>query len=253
MLVVVSPAKKLDMSPEVEKIKTSKPLFSDDTDRLVKAASQLSEENLQSLMKISPALARLNKERFNNFGNQERKPAAFAFAGDTYTGFDAKSLDEDALRWAQDHMRILSGLYGLLRPLDEIEPYRLEMGSRLKVENTSDLYAYWGSRLSNEINLQAKSTESTLLLNCASQEYFKAVDKKSLELEVITPQFFELTSKGPKQISFYAKKARGAMARYVVENRIATIEDLIQFNLAGYSYNSKESSPFSPVFFRKND
>ena len=253
MLVVVSPAKKLDMSPEVEKIKTSKPLFSDDTDRLVKAASQLSAENLQSLMKISPALARLNQERFNNFGNQERKPAAFAFAGDTYTGFDAKSLDEDALRWAQDHMRILSGLYGLLRPLDEIEPYRLEMGSRLKVENTSDLYAYWGSRLSNEINLQAKSTKSTLLLNCASQEYFKAVDNKSLELEVITPQFFELTSKGPKQISFYAKKARGAMARYVVENRIATIEDLIQFNLAGYSYNPKESSRFSPVFFRKND
>ena len=253
MLVVVSPAKKLDMSPEVEKIKTSKPLFSDDTDRLVKATSQLSAENLQSLMKISPALARLNKERFNNFGNQERKPAAFAFAGDTYTGFDAKSLDEDALRWAQDHMRILSGLYGLLRPLDEIEPYRLEMGSRLKVENTSDLYAYWGSRLSNEINLQAKSTKSALLLNCASQEYFKAVDNKSLELEVITPQFFELTSKGPKQISFYAKKARGAMARYVVENRIATIEDLIQFNLAGYSYNSKESSRFAPAFFRKND
>ena len=150
-------------------------------------------------------------------------------------------------------MRILSGLYGLLRPLDEIEPYRLEMGSRLKVENTSDLYAYWGSRLSNEINLQAKSTESTLLLNCASQEYFKAVDNKSLELEVITPQFFELTSKGPKQISFYAKKARGAMARYVVENRITNIEDLIQFDLAGYSYNPKESSRLSPVFFRKND
>ena len=253
MLVVVSPAKKLDMNPEVEKIKTSKPLFADDTDRLVKAASQLSEENLQSLMKISPALARLNKERFNNFGNQERKPAVFAFAGDTYTGFDAKSLDEDALRWAQDHMRILSGLYGLLRPLDEIEPYRLEMGSRLKVENTSDLYAYWGNRLSNEINLQAKSTKSTLLLNCASQEYFKAVDKKSLELEVITPQFFELTPKGPKQISFYAKKARGAMARYVMENRIAKIEDLIQFSLAGYSYNPKESSPFSPVFFRENN
>ena len=253
MLVVVSPAKKLDMSPKVEKVQTSKPVFSDDIDRLVKAASRLSEKNLQSLMKISPALARLNKERFNSFGSQERKPAAFAFAGDTYTGFDAKSLDEDALRWAQDHMRILSGLYGLLRPLDEIEPYRLEMGSRLKVEETSDLYAYWGNRLSNEINLQAKSTKSAWLLNCASQEYFKAVDNKSLELGVITPQFFELTSKGPKQISFYAKKARGAMARYVVENRIDKVEDLIQFDLAGYSYNAKESSQFSPVFFRKND
>ena len=253
MLVVVSPAKKLDMSPKVEKVKTSEPVFSDDIDRLVKAASQLSEKKLQSLMKISPALARLNKERFSNFGSQERKPAAFAFAGDTYTGFDAKSLDEDALRWAQDHMRILSGLYGLLRPLDEIEPYRLEMGSRLKVKDTSDLYAYWGNRLSNEINLQAKSTKSTLLLNCASQEYFKALDSKSLELEVVTPQFFELTSKGPKQISFYAKKARGAMARYVVENRINKIEDLIQFDLAGYNYYPKDSSRCSPVFFRKND
>ena len=187
MLVVVSPAKKLDMSPKVEKIKTSKPLFSDDTERLVKAASQLSEENLQSLMKISPALARLNKERFNNFGNQERKPAAFAFAGDTYAGFDAQSLDEDALRWAQNHMRILSGLYGLLRPLDEIEPYRLEMGSRLKVDETSNLYTYWGNRLANELNNQAKNTNSSVLLNCASQEYFKAVDKSSLELEIVTP------------------------------------------------------------------
>lgn len=253
MLVVVSPAKKLDMSSNAEKVKTSEPMFSDDINRLVKAAGQLSEENLQALMKISPSLARLNKERFNKFGSQERKAAAFAFAGDTYTGFDAKSLDEDALRWAQDHMRILSGLYGLLRPLDEIEPYRLEMGSRLKVKNTADLYAYWGNRLAIELNFQAKSTNSLILINCASQEYFKAVDSKSLELEVITPQFFELTSKGPKQISFYAKKARGAMARYVVENRIDKVEDLIQFDLAGYSYNPKESSRSSPVFFRKND
>ena len=134
MLVVVSPAKKLDMSPNGANVKTSEPVFSEDIDKLVKAAGQLSEEGLRALMKISPALARLNKERFNNFGSQDRKPAAFAFAGDTYAGFDANSLDEDALRWAQEHMRILSGLYGLLRPLDEIEPYRLEMGSRLKVE-----------------------------------------------------------------------------------------------------------------------
>ena len=150
MLVVVSPAKKLDMSPNGAKVKTSEPVFSEDIDKLVKAAGQLSEEGLRALMKISPALARLNKERFNNFGSQNRKPAAFAFAGDTYAGFDANSLDEDALRWAQEHMRILSGLYGLLRPLDEIEPYRLEMGSRLKVEETSDLYTYWGNRLANE-------------------------------------------------------------------------------------------------------
>ena len=252
MLVVVSPAKKLDMSPNGAKVKTSEPVFSEDIDKLVKAAGQLSEEGLRALMKISPALARLNKERFNNFGSQDRKPAAFAFAGDTYAGFDANSLDEDALRWAQEHMRILSGLYGLLRPLDEIEPYRLEMGSRLKVEETSDLYTYWGNRLANELNNKAKSTNSSILLNCASQEYFKAVDCKSLELEVITPQFFELTPNGPKQISFYAKKARGAMARYVVENRIDKAEDLIDFDLAGYSFQKNGSSRFSPAFFRKN-
>jgi hypothetical protein len=127
------------------------------------------------------------------------------------------------------------------------------MGSRLKVEDTADLYAYWGNRLAIKLNLQAKSTNSLILINCASQEYFKAVDRKSLELEVITPQFLELTSKGPKQIGFYAKKARGAMARYVVENRIDKVEDLIQFDLAGYSYNPKESSRSSPVFFRKNN
>jgi hypothetical protein len=126
------------------------------------------------------------------------------------------------------------------------------MGSRLKVEETSDLYTYWGNRLANELNNQAKSTNSSILLNCASQEYFKAVDCKSLELEVITPQFFELTPNGPKQISFYAKKARGAMARYVVENRIDKVEDLIDFDLAGYSFQKNGSSRFSPAFFRKN-
>ncbi len=250
MLVVVSPAKKLDMSLEVEKVKTSKPVFSNDIDRLVKAANQLSEEGLQSLMKISPALARLNKERFNNFGSQERKPAAFAFAGDTYTGFDAKSLDEDALRWAQDHMRILSGLYGLLRPLDEIEPYRLEMGSRLKVENTSDLYAYWGNRLSNELNRQAKSTKCTLLLNCASQEYFSSVAADILNTKIITPTFYENTENGIKIISFYAKKARGAMARYIMENRISDPNSLLEFDLGGYKYQPEKSTLEAPVFVR---
>ena len=252
MLVVISPAKKLNMQPS-EDIVPTKPIFGDEANELADVMQNLSLDKLQSLMAISENLAKLNADRFAHFGSQDKKPAALAFAGDTYLGLEAASLEPDEMAWAQNHLRVLSGLYGVLRPLDAIEPYRLEMGSRLKVENTSDLYAYWGSRLSNEINLQAKSTKSTLLLNCASQEYFKAVDNKSLELEVITPQFFELTSKGPKQISFYAKKARGAMARYVVENRIATIEDLIQFNLAGYSYNSKESSRFSPVFFRKND
>ena len=250
MLVVVSPAKKLDMSPKAEKLETSEPIFSDDVHKLAKVAANLSEKNLQDLMKISPSLARLNKERFNAFGSQERKPAAFAFAGDTYAGFDAQSLDEDALRWAQSHMRILSGLYGLLRPLDEIEPYRLEMGSRLKVDETSDLYTYWGNRLANELNNQAKNTNSSVLLNCASQEYFKAVDKSSLELEIVTPQFYELTSKGPKQVSFYAKKARGLMARWIIENKITDSKDLKKFNVDGYYYSAKDSSESEPVFLR---
>ena len=249
MLVVVSPAKKLDMDP-VAGVQPTQPVFPERTRELVAEAAKLTSGELEKLMKISPNLAKLNQQRFSDFGSQDRKPAAFAFAGDTFQGLEAATLDADALRWAQDHLRILSGLYGILRPLDEIEPYRLEMGSRLKTEHGKNLYEYWGSALALELSAQAKTTHSTAVVNCASQEYFQAVDTRSLSVPVISPVFMEDTEKGPKIISFYAKRARGAMARFVVSNRIATPAALFDFDAGGYRYEPNLSSENKPVFLR---
>ena len=157
------------------------------------------------------------------------------------------------MRWAQDHLRILSGLYGLLRPLDEIEPYRLEMGSRLKVGRKSSLYEYWGDRIATELNQDAEATGSEILVNCASQEYFGAVDLRKLSLRVVTPQFYEEHEKGPRIVSFYAKRARGSMARYIVENRIKTVDAVCDFTVGGYAYQPEMSSPEKPVFLRASD
>lgn len=249
MLVVVSPAKKLDMDP-VAGVQPTQPVFPERTRELVAEAAKLTSVELEKLMKISPNLAKLNQQRFSDFGSQDRKPAAFAFAGDTFQGLEAATLDADALRWAQDHLRILSGLYGILRPLDEIEPYRLEMGSRLKTEHGKNLYEYWGSALALELSAQAKTTQSKAVVNCASQEYFQAVDAQALSVPVISPVFMESTEKGPKIISFYAKRARGAMARFVVSNRIATPAALCDFDAGGYRYEPNLSSENKPVFLR---
>ena len=249
MLVVVSPAKKLDMDP-VAGVQPTQPMFPERTRELVTEAAKLTSGELEKLMKISPNLAKLNQQRFSDFGSQDRKPAAFAFAGDTFQGLEVATLDADALRWAQEHLRILSGLYGVLRPLDEIEPYRLEMGSRLKTEHGKNLYEYWGSELALELSTQAKTTKSTAVINCASQEYFQAVDTRSLSVPVISPVFMENTEKGPKIISFYAKRARGAMARFVVSNRIATPAALCDFDAGGYRYEPDLSSENKPVFLR---
>ena len=249
MLVVVSPAKKLDMDP-VAGVQPTQPVFPERTRELVAEAAKLTSGELEKLMKISPNLAKLNQQRFSDFGSQDRKPAAFAFAGDTFQGLEAATLDADAQRWAQDHLRILSGLYGILRPLDEIEPYRLEMGSRLKTEHGKNLYEYWGSALALELSAQAKTTQSKAVVNCASQEYFQAVDAQALSVPVISPVFMESTEKGPKIISFYAKRARGAMARFVVSNRIATPAALFDFDAGGYRYEPNLSSENKPVFLR---
>lgn len=249
MLVVVSPAKKLDMDP-VAGVQPTQPVFRERTRELVTEAAKLTSGELEKLMKISPNLAKLNHQRFYDFGSQDRKPAAFAFAGDTFQGFEVATLDGDALRWAQEHLRILSGLYGVLRPLDEIEPYRLEMGSRLKTEHGKNLYEYWGSALALELSAQAKTTHSTAVVNCASQEYFQAVDTQALSVPVISPVFMENTKKGPKIISFYAKRARGAMARFVVSNRISNLASLYDFDAGGYRYEANLSSENKPVFLR---
>ena len=250
MLCVISPAKKLDMSP-VDVPTVTHPAFPDETASLVKTARRLTLGDLQKLMSISPDLARLNRDRFRDFDAAAEKPAIHSFAGDTYQGLEAASLDEDELRYAQDHLRILSGLYGLLRPLDVIKPYRLEMGSRLKTRRGASLYAFWGDRLSTHLNALAREQETDVLLNCASQEYFGAVDPAALKVQVVTPTFLEDKPGGPKIVSFFAKRARGAMARFVIQNRLRRPEDLSQFDLGGYRYDAGRSSPENPVFLRE--
>ncbi|WP_417523282.1 peroxide stress protein YaaA [Marinovum sp.] len=250
MLVVISPAKRLDWS-EVA-VETTEPAMQDEALRLVKTARNLTLGDLKGLMGLSDDLARLNRDRFKSFEAapvpEATRPAIFGFAGDTYQGLEARSLDEDELRYAQDHLRVLSGLYGVLRPLDAIQPYRLEMGSRLKTRRGSNLYHYWGDRIAKALNAQGEATGSEVLVNCASQEYFGAVDLKALKLQVITPQFYDMKNGQPKIISFFAKKARGSMARYLVQNRLRRPEDLLGFDLGGYRYSAELSAPDKPAF-----
>lgn len=253
MLVVVSPAKRLDWS-ERPGVAITEPRFPEETMRLVRAARRLSTPKLKALMALSDDLAVLNRRRFAAFAeapeDEAVRPALFAFAGDTYQGFDAASLDGDALRHAQDHLRILSGLYGLLRPMDAIQPYRLEMGSRLATRRGKDLYAFWGDRIARALAEDARAVGAEVLLNCASQEYFGAVDARALGMPVVTPVFLEARADGPKIVSFFAKRARGAMARFVMERRIRRPEDLRAFDTGGYGWRADLSNLDRPVFLR---
>lgn len=252
MLVVISPAKSLDMNPV--DMPTTAPDLQDDAVRLSKTAKNLTLKELKGLMGISDDLARLNRDRFKAFAAEPdadaTKPAALAFNGDTYQGLEAKSLTEDDLAWAQDHLRILSGLYGLLRPLDAIQPYRLEMGSRLKTRRGKTLYDYWGDTISKALNKQAEIVGTDTLINCASQEYFGAADRKALKLRVITPVFMEVKEDKPRIVSFFAKRARGAMARFVVENRVTKADGIKEFTSGGYAFEPDLSEGDKWVFVR---
>jgi cytoplasmic iron level regulating protein YaaA (DUF328/UPF0246 family) len=251
MLTVISPAKRLDWSPR--DVAMTEPAFQDDADALAKVARRLSVAKLMKLMGISRDRAALNADRFARFGEDrtDRRPAALAFAGDTYAGLEAATLSDDALRYGQDHLRILSGLYGLLRPLDAIEAYRLEMGSRLKTAKGASLYDWWGARLAETLNEEAKALGTDTLVNCASIEYFSAVDANALEMQIITPVFLEDKAGGPKIVSFFAKKARGAMARYIVENRLTDPDQLQAFDTGGYAFEPSLSEPDKPAFLRR--
>ena len=252
MLVVVSPAKSLDMDPV--DVTATAPDFQEDAVRLSKTAKNLTLKELKGLMSISDDLARLNRDRFKAFAAEPEpeatKPAALAFNGDTYQGLEAKSLSAEDLTWAQDHLRILSGLYGLLRPLDAIQPYRLEMGSRLKTRRGKTLYDYWGDTIAKALNAQAAAVGADTLINCASQEYFGAADRKALKLRVITPTFMEVKDDKPRIVSFFAKRARGAMARYIVENRVTSPDGIKDFTSGGYAYEPDLSEGDKWVFLR---
>lgn len=257
MLVVISPAKRLDWSER--EVTMTEPVFQDDANRLSKSARNLTLGNLKALMDLSDDLAKLNRDRFRDFEDQpdqdDLRPAVLAFAGDTYQGLEASTLDADEMRWAQDHLRILSGLYGVLRPLDGIQAYRLEMGSRLKTRRGGNLYDYWRDQIAKELKAQAADLNTDTLVNCASQEYFGAVPPKPLGLRIVTPAFMEDKGdgKGPKIVSFFAKKARGSMARYIIQRRLTDAEGLLDFDLGGYVYREDLSELNKPVFVRPYD
>ncbi len=252
MLVVISPAKRLDWT--ATDLPGTAPAFTREAEILAGHARQLSLEDLKALMRLSDGLARLNRDRFRDFkadpAPETLRPAALAFAGDTYVGLDARSLDKEDLDWAQNHLRILSGLYGVLRPLDEIQPYRLEMGSRLKTRRGTNLYDFWGDKIAGSLKETASSLGTDTLLNCASQEYFGAVDPGALGLRIVTPVFLEDRGGDAKVVSFYAKRARGAMARFVVERRLTDPEGLRDFDSGGYAYDPGRSKTDAPVFVR---
>lgn len=252
MLVVVSPAKRLDWTERDDKM--TYPDMAEDAVRLAKTARNLTLGKFKSLMDLSDDLARLNRDRFQAFETDPNdallRPAIHAFAGDTYIGLDAGTLTQDDLAYAQDNLRILSGLYGLLRPLDGIQPYRLEMGSRLKTRRGASLYDYWRDQISKALNEQADAVGTDILVNCASQEYFGAVAPKPLKLKTITPVFMEDKGNGPRIVSFFAKKARGAMARHVVQTRANHAAQLKEFDWGGYDFKSDLSDEQKFVFVR---
>ena len=253
MLVVVSPAKRLNWNVQ-SPMRPSLPELHDDAVVLSQIARRLGADGLRKLMRISPALGELNHRRFEAFDEDPEtevaRPAALAFAGDTYVGLDAASLDIDEWRHAQSHLRILSGLYGLLRPLDLLQAYRLEMGSKLRTPVGATLYDYWGDRIARRLNALAEETGSHWLLNCASTEYFKAVDPDALKTPVVTPVFLEERDGATRILSFWAKRARGAMARFIVQNRIETPEGLQEFESGGYRFDPWRSTADRPVFVR---
>lgn len=255
MILLISPAKSLDYETPVPVKKHSQGEFLDDAKALMSTLSKLNPEQLSSLMHISEKLADLNFQRNLNwelpFTSDNARQAIFAFTGDVYQGLEAYSLDHKDLDFAQNHLRILSGLYGVLRPLDLIQPYRLEMGSALKHGKHQSLYEFWGSRLAEHLNQELDRQRSQSVINLASNEYFKAVDKKTLKHPVISPVFKDYKNGKYKIISFFAKKARGYMAAWVIHNRIDNPDQIVDFDVAGYRYAASESTPDTPVFLRK--
>ncbi len=255
MLIVLSPAKRLDFTEVDPALPASERRFLEETASLARTARARTVSELRQLMSISDDLARLNRERFQAFdpGSTDGLQAVFAFAGDVYEGLGARELDAAGLAFAQDHVRILSGLYGLLRPLDRIQPYRLEMGTRLKTRRGSSLYDFWGDRIARQLHADAAGQSRRVVVNLASQEYFGAVDARALKLPVVTPHFRESKNGESRIISFFAKKARGGMTRFAIDERIERAEDLKAFDRDGYRFDKSASSETEWIFIRSGN
>jgi cytoplasmic iron level regulating protein YaaA (DUF328/UPF0246 family) len=252
MLILLSPAKAMNFAPPPVTAPLTRPGLEADTAQLATAARRLSVAQIRSLMDLSEKLAVLNRERFQAFDPEAEGAlqAAFAFNGDVYAGLKARELDPDALAWAQDHVRILSGLYGVLKPLDGIQPYRLEMGSPLRTRRGKTLYAFWGDRLGRALAAELEGRADPVVVNAASQEYASAVDRKALGARVVDVRFEEEKDGRSKIISFFAKRARGALARFAIDNRIERANDLRAFDRDGYRFQAGESSADLWVFSR---
>ncbi len=254
MLVVLSPAKTLDFSPPSPDVPATDPMLVRDTAALARVTRRLKAADLTRLMGISDALADLNAERFRAFQPDPEKAqgvqAALAFAGDVYEGLKARTLDGDGLAWAQEHVRILSGLYGLLRPLDRIQPHRLEMGTRLPTPRGASLYDFWGDRIARRLDDTLKTHSDPTLVNLASIEYFGAVDRKALKRPVVSCAFRQIRDGELRNLSLFAKTGRGLMARYAIDHRITRAEDLKGFDRAGYGFRPDLSGESEWVFTR---
>ena len=254
MLIVLSPAKSLDYKTPSKVQAPTLPEFVSESAKLIAELKKLSPQQVANLMGLSDQLATLNVGRYRDwskkFTAENSKPAIYAFDGDVYDGFDVKTLNAKAVDFAQDHIRILSGLYGALRPLDMMQAYRLEMGTAFQNPRGKDLYSFWGSRVTDSLKKVLDKQKKPVLLNLASEEYFKVLQSKDLGCPIISPVFQDAKDGKYKIISFYAKRARGLMARYVVENRITDSADLKGFNLDGYKYFAAESKLDKPVFRR---
>ncbi|MDR5750963.1 MULTISPECIES: peroxide stress protein YaaA [unclassified Caballeronia] len=256
MIIVLSPAKSLDYETPPHVRKHTLPEFIDDAAELIDGLRKLSPQQIGTMMHISDPLAHLNFQRYadwsTRFTADNAKQAMLAFNGDVYEGFAAKTLSASDLDYAQHHVRVLSGLYGVLRPLDLLQPYRLEMGTKFANARGRDLYAFWGERITTALNAQLKKQRGArVLINCASEEYFKSVKPKLLDAPVISPVFEDWKGGRYKIISFHAKRARGMMARYAVENRIDEPEALKAFDSEGYAFDPKASNDETYVFRRR--
>lgn len=254
MLTLLSPAKKLNMTPAETGVPITQPRLRKDTHELATVAKTQTADDLKRLMHISDNLATMNFERFQAFNlnnkSNSAKPAGLAFDGDVYWGLEANSLSEDTLIYAQDHLRILSGLYGVLRPMDAIQPYRLEMGTRMANGRGKSLYDFWGARIADRLNADLADHADTTLVNLASNEYFKSVDSKALGRNVIGAKFLNVKDGAARSLMYYAKHARGTMARWIMENRVDRADGLKDFNAGGYTLDASASTGNELVFSR---
>ncbi len=253
MKIVVSPAKSLDFESKLPTNRGTQPKFLDEAEQINAKLERQSKKAIGALMHISDKLAELNYQRYKDFKTpftkSNARPAVYAFAGDVYQGLDAYTISEDKIDRLQDSLRILSGMYGILRPLDLMQPYRLEMGTNLKINRKKNLYEFWGDRITEVLNDELEDNE--LFLNLASQEYFKVINTKKLKVPVIAPLFKDYKNGKLKIISFFAKKARGSMTRYVIDNNINTLEGIKAFDLDGYAYSEQYTEKENePVFVR---